>query len=186
MRNEANWKKTFRKLALDVYFPPRIINDLLVIPDRKHNPEIKGKSFFISGEIATGKTILACQLMLEQVKENYLNATKETFYFISFPQMLAEIKATFGNGSVSEYQVMEKYLETDVLLIDDFLTTRPTDWVIDTLYYLINHRYEYLKPTIFTSNKGLPELEDFLGDQRITSRIDRMCLTIEKKPYDRA
>jgi DNA replication protein DnaC len=48
------------------------------------------------------------------------------------------------------------------------------------LYHLINHRYEYMKKTIITSNYTLEELEQRLNDQRITSRINRMCKIEEK------
>jgi DNA replication protein DnaC len=100
--------------------------------------------------------------------------------------MLAEIKDTYNNKGKTESEVMKKYLDVPFLVIDDFLTTRPTDWVMDVLYYLINHRYEYLLTTVITSNYTLEELEELLNDQRITSRIDRMCEVVEKTGFKNA
>jgi DNA replication protein DnaC len=181
MRNTETWVNTFREGTIRNYFPPRIANDLLEFTDE---PRLKPGSYFIYGEIATGKTILASKLMLAELKNAYLNETMVKAKFVSFPQFLMEVRNTYTPKSeTSENIIVNQYLECDVLVIDDFMTTRPTDWVIDTVYYLINYRYEYLKTTIITSNKDLYELEKMLGDQRITSRINRMCTNIEKEPF---
>lgn len=181
MRTEAKWNETFREQAVKTFFPPRIINDLMKFTNK---PNIPAGSYFIFGEIATGKTILASKLMLEEIKQSYLDETTLRPVFVSFPTLLMELRSAYDpKHKTSESILMEKYLECDVLVIDDFMASRPTDWVIDVMYHLINHRYEYLKTTIITSNKDLPDLEKLLGDQRITSRIDRMCQIIEKQPF---
>ena len=182
MRTEEKWNSHFRKSAIQAHFPPRIANDLIYICNEK-DTKLKG-SFFIYGEIATGKTILASQIMLASIKQAYMEDTSINAIFVSFPNLLMELRTSFNNkNGNTESEIMKRYLECDLLVLDDFMTTRPTDWVVDVMYHLINHRYEYIKTTIITSNKTLPELEVLLGDQRITSRIDRMCKSIEKLPY---
>jgi DNA replication protein DnaC len=42
--------------------------------------------------------------------------------------------------------------ETEVLVLDELGATIPTDWVRDTLYQIINTRYNDRKLTIFTTN----------------------------------
>ena len=183
MRTEEKWEEMFKENAIKMFFPPRIANDLLQFTDK---PKLKRGSYFIHGEIATGKTILASKLMLEELKYSYLEEKPMRSMFVSFPNLLMELRKTYDpKNNISESSVMETYLDCDVLVIDDFMTTRPTDWVLDIMYHLINHRYEYIKTTIITSNKDLSELEKMLGDQRITSRIDRMCVSVEKESlYD--
>lgn len=181
MRTERNWKKTWFKY-LDK-FPPRIQQDLKQIKPK--NIEHPVGSVFIHGEVETGKTILAAQMMVEEMKYIYLNALPNQHnhtLFVSFSAMLAEIKSTFS-GVVSTEDVMNKYLNAHLLVIDDFITTRPTDWVMDVLYHLVNHRYEYLLKTILTCNHSLQELETMLQDQRITSRISRSYQIINKQKY---
>ena len=56
-----------------------------------------------------------------------------------------------------------------------------SDWAYQTLYSLINHRYDWLKTTIITSNYTLDELQDNWQDDRITSRIKRMCELLPKE-----
>jgi DNA replication protein DnaC len=185
MRTKQNWEQNWEKKAIEKYFTPRITKDLLTL-NFPQLPDEQPNSTFICGKIKTGKTIHAACLALQQVKYDYLNELPVNLLFVSFPEMLAEIKDTYNNKGKTESEVMKKYLDVPFLVIDDFLTTRPTDWVMDVLYYLINHRYEYLLTTVITSNYTLEELEELLNDQRITSRIDRMCEVVEKTGFKNA
>ena len=181
MRTEQKWESIQGKYLIK--FPPRIQRDLKQITQPKEM--YPDGSLFIHGNIHTGKTILAAQLMMQEMKHIYLNALPDKHnktLFVSFPAMLAEIKSTFS-GAVSTDTVMQKYLGAHLLVIDDFITTRPTDWVMDLLYYLVNHRYEYLLKTIITCNYSLTALEELLQDQRITSRFNRSYTIIKKLPY---
>jgi len=49
---------------------------------------------------------------------------------------------------------------------------------------ITDYRWENQKPTIITSNYGLPELAELFGDDRIPSRIERMCKAVKKTPYE--
>jgi DNA replication protein DnaC len=174
MRTEQRWIESFQSKYIKETFTPRIAYDLEKL-NLQFLPQ-ESKSTFIYGKIQTGKTIRAACLMVQQAKYCYLNEIERgTHIFVSFPEMLAEIRETFNNPKKLEHEVMGKYLNADLLTIDDFLTSRPTEWVLDILYWLINHRYENLLKTIITSNISLDEIEERMNDQRITSRINRMC-----------
>ena len=161
-------------------FTPRIQTQLKNLPFPE---DLYGEveSAFIYGSVSTGKTIRAAFMMLQEMKNCYLRSESHSVYFVSFPELFAEIKETFNNMEKRESEVLKRYLNVNLLVIDDFLSCRPTEWVMDTLYYLINHRYEYMKKTIITSNYSLQELEKRMNDQRITSRINAMCIIEEKK-----
>lgn len=49
-------------------------------------------------------------------------------------------------------------INSKLLLIDDFLRERNTDFVFGNLTAWLNHRYDYNKPVIFTSNSDFVEL----------------------------
>lgn len=186
MRTEERWNNHVKFQHLKK-FTPRLQRDLTEIPTPK---DLKGeiKSTFIYGEIASGKTVRAAFIMMQELKNIYLNnleVNTEKILFVSFPEMFAELKDTFNDTTKKESEVMKKYLEAPFLVLDDFLTTRPTEWVMDILYYLINYRYEYMLKTIITCNLSLVELEKKLGDQRITSRINRSYLVEKKLPYSK-
>ena len=52
---------------------------------------------------------------------------------------------------------------------------KPTDWVCEIIFRLINNRYEKMLTTIITSNFDLNQISDRLND-RIASRIAEMCI----------
>lgn len=182
MRTEERWNTNFQEHYIHTTFPPRIVKDLETL--NLEFPAQDISSVFIFGKIQTGKTIRAACLMTQCAKYHYLNnIPRGRHLFVSFPEMLAEIRSTFNSTEKTEQEIMSKYLDAELLTIDDFLTSRPTEWVMDILYWLINHRYEHLLKTIITSNISLEEIEKRMNDQRITSRINRMCVLEEKQMY---
>jgi DNA replication protein DnaC len=184
MRTVIKWEEIFQTTAIKTLFPPRIVSDLCHIPFPKFkNEEIE--STFIFGAVKSGKTIRAAHLTLQELRYLYLKClpAPDGVIFVSYPELFAEIKETYNNSNKTEKKVLKKYMECYLLVLDDFLSSKPTDWVMDILYRLINYRYEYMKLTIITSNLSLSEIEEKLGDQRITSRIDRMCKIEEKQSY---
>jgi DNA replication protein DnaC len=71
-----------------------------------------------------------------------------------------------------------------VLVLDELGVSRPTDWVLDTMTYVIGRRYNDKKLTVFTTNyldepRNASEqtLQDRIG-VRLRSRLYEMCRTI--------
>ena len=64
-------------------------------------------------------------------------------------------------------EIINKYSLVDWLVLDDLGIEKTSDWSFQTLYLIINQRYEKLKPVIFTSNLSLEELAGQLGDDRL-------------------
>ena len=69
---------------------------------------------------------------------------------------------------------LERYRNADVLLLDDLGAAKSSEWVEETAYRLLNHRYEAMLPTIFTTNLPLADLREGLGD-RLASRLVETC-----------
>ena len=82
--------------------------------------------------------------------------------------------------------------QADVLVLDELGATVPTDWVRDTMYQIINKRYNDRKLTIFTTNyldarsEKTQILEDRIGT-RLRSRLYEMCtkVVIDGEDYRR-
>ena len=181
MRTESKWQEI--KWRYLPKFPPRVQRDLKLFD----NPKVKQTedSIYIYGEVQTGKTLLAAQIMMAELKDIYLSALPDKHnrtLFVSFPDMLMEIKSTYNAVERTEDTLL-KYYNAHMLILDDFLTSRPTDWVVEIIYHLINYRYEHLLKTVITCNVDLHGLEAVLHEQRITSRISRSYTIIEKQPY---
>lgn len=187
MREEKDWGKV-RLMYLQA-FCPRIQKVLSNIPDLTDLPD-PIESYYIYGEVGFGKSILAAQMMLEEQKRIWLaggpkNESEKCLY-VSVPELLQEIKESYNPGSkTTEKQIIAKYNAVHLLVLDDFGLSKPTDFVLQTLYLIINHRYDYLRKSIFTSNLSLEEVAEVFADDRITSRINRMCALIEKQNWEK-
>ena len=54
-----------------------------------------------------------------------------------------------------EIDIIERaVINSELLVIDDFFSERDTDFVFGNLTAWLNHRYDYNKPVIFTSNEN--------------------------------
>lgn len=179
MRNQDEWVKREQQKIID-RFSPRIRE---VFKNIEYPKDIENQPVFSSyiwGKAGYGKTIYASCLLLEEERKLYLaGITGRKCLFISVPDLLMEIKSSYGpnavEGSKTEFDIIKYYSDAWLLVLDDFGTVKPTDWVLQTLYLIVNRRYENLKTTIFTSNLSLSECASVLGDDRIVSRIQRMC-----------
>jgi len=125
------------------------------------------KSLLISGTVGTGKTHLAISVLRELVKQKDVR-------FISVPRLLYEIRKGFeSNGS----NLFDEIVNTEVLVLDDLGAEKPSQWVEEQLFILINTRYENELQTIITTNCTLEQLTERLGE-RIVSRLLEMCVGI--------
>ena len=140
------------------------------------------EGIFLTGGRGIGKTHLAAALMREAalaVKPvKYLDAyridLKRLPLFVSVPELLLEIRDTYNGNGVSEKEVIDRYSWVHVLVLDDLGVEKPSEWVLQTLYIILDRRYRENLRTIITSNLGIEEIEEKLDD-RIASRIAGMC-----------
>jgi len=180
MRNAVKFNEIERPLIIET-FSPRIQKDLEIINRPDNLPIIQ--SLFIHGPTGTGKTIVSIFLYIEIKKKLYLEKSDATVSFVKTSEVFNGLKASFDDPTVSEQDILTALSEVDYLIVDDFGSEKPSDWMLSIFYLLIDRRYEGLKTTIFTSNHSLKEIAVKFGDDRITSRIQRMCKIIKKTKY---
>jgi len=137
----------------------------------------KGEGLFITGGYGVGKTHLAAAIA------NYLISNGiATVIFGNVTTLLGRIRHTYSDGSqYEEQQVMKELYDVDLLIIDDLGKEKPTEWVEEKLYTVINERYENYRPIVVTSNLELEEIEQRLENcgGAIVSRIIEMCRGIK-------
>lgn len=182
MRTEKRWKETIQQKVINRLFSPRLAKDLKVL---KLSPVYENESrYFYSSGKETGKTVYACRMLLGFEKKAYLTSTPISTSFLPVVDLTNELKHSFDTAGESEIDILRKYQTVDVLVLDDLGTNKMSDWMYHVLYSLINYRYENLKITLITSNHSLVDLEQAWGDDRITSRIQRMCRIVKKEKYE--
>ena len=154
---------------------------------------------FITGPVGTGKTHLAVGYFRQHII-NRINSEPENGWYMA-PQVTAqdgrvvravdlfkEIRDCFReNSENTESQLLDDYGNTKLLVIDDLGTEKVTDFVEQTLYDIIDHRYAEELPIIITSNLSISKLAAHYknhGD-RLASRICGMGEVYEIKAKDR-
>ncbi len=101
----------------------------------------------LMGPVGVGKTHLATAILLGLIQRG----VKSLFY--ESGTLLKEIQDSYNPISKSsELRVLAPVYQAEVLVLDELGATVPTDWVRDTLYQIINTRYNDKKLTIFTTN----------------------------------
>lgn len=129
------------------------------------------RSLFIYGPFGTGKTCLA----VGALKALLRHCPEFGAMFCTVPALLENIRASYGTptgGTRSAF--LDDVQHSNLLVLDDLGAERPTDWVLDQLFQIINFRHDWTSPTIFTSNLSLVELGKHLGE-RTTWRIAEMA-----------
>lgn len=120
----------------------------------------------------SGKTRMAASITNELIYEKHIQVK-----FATSLQILNEIKKSWdkNDSEYTESKLLDFLCTSEILIIDDFGTEQPKDWIGERFYQIINSRYVDNKITIFTSNSGLHSLK---YDDRIISRIKERTFQI--------
>ena len=138
----------------------------------------------LSGGCGVGKTHLAVAALKEAARQRVaykINKSQSSwfkagsrmagfFIFKSSSAIIHEIKASYSANELSEHETLTKYMNCQLLVLDDLGTERASEWQQEKLHLLLNHRYNEMMPTIITTNLGLTELNKQVG-KRVVDRI---------------
>jgi DNA replication protein DnaC len=142
-----------------------------------------GKGLYLYGEIkGSGKTRMAVSVGNALIRQH-----NQSVHFVTTINLINEIKDTFDrsnknmvkSGDAKEAtfsKLLRAAKEVDVLILDDFGTEKPTSWVNEIFYSILNDRMTAKKITLFTSNC---RVENLLHDHRLVNRIERMAIPIK-------
>ncbi len=146
------------------------------IQDNVLNVRTTRKGMYLWGPVGCGKTYAVYAIKKKLIEMGL------TVRFHSAPEMLDLIRDDFDHKDT--FNLDRILANRGVLIIDDLGAEKPSEWVSETLFKIINKRYEEVLPTIITSNLELGEISERLGD-RIPSRIAEMCEIIKLDGADR-
>ena len=154
----------------------------------------EGLGLLFSGDNGVGKTHLAVAVLRELV-----TAKGARGQFWDFHELIRKIKSSYdAETKTTELQVLQPVVESDVLVLDDLGAWKMTDWMNDTLFYVLNSRYMAKRPTVITTNYQDVTREEALSadplrrreflveriGQRLRSRLMEMCLVVRMHGSD--
>jgi DNA replication protein DnaC len=155
------------------------------------------------GSVGVGKTHLAVGILKALIRDKGVPSL-----FCDYRELLKSIQNSF-NASVqaTEMGILRPVFDAEVLVLDELGAVRSTEWVFDTVNYILNSRYNNNKTTIITTNfPDKPEQargeddnsrsysaadraarRETLGDrigERMRSRLHEMCKKVEMEGPD--
>jgi len=138
-------------------------------------------SLLFTGPAGLGKTHLSASILKGLVRKGV------PCLFIDFHELLLEIRESYDPlAQMSEMQILRPIINIEVLLLDDLGSRRMTEWMQDTVFHIINLRYNQKRTLIATTNLAMEPsgasthetLQDRLG-YPVVSRLYEMCKVIE-------
>lgn len=161
----------FDNFSLDYYKKNITHYDLMrknleYLKDYAENFDVKSsQSVLMMGATGLGKTHLSSAVAREVIgKGNDVFYTGAIDLFSQF-----EIQK-FKSYNNEPNELIERYFECDLLIIDDLGTEMINQFSVSTLYNLLNDRLSRKKPTIVSTNLSQDDIKNKYTD-RITSRL---------------
>lgn len=134
----------------------------------------RGEGMWFLGSPGTGKSHLAYLLSQAAL------AAGHSVAIYTGPRLLDEIRRTYGDeDSGSTLDLIDRLTSVELLHVEDLAVARPTDWVLEQLYNIVNGRYENEKSIVFTC--------DLTGEDDEPGRIvpERLARHITMRNYSR-
>ena len=122
----------------------------------------KRENIAFIGLPGTGKTHLSIALGIKTIEQGY------SVFFTTLSGMMEELYISRADNSFR--QKLKKYVQPDLLIIDEFGLKKLNQTSADDLYEVISRRYE-INSTIITSNKEFGEWGSILFDPVLASAI---------------
>ena len=172
--SQSNIPKRYQygiKFVVDTQNDKNVFGRIKTIQDNISTWVEEGHSLVLmSPTKGNGKTSIACKLAHDYIK-SVLDTTilDPAVYFINVPQFLEELRPNNTDKDKLD-TVMKRVREVPLLIMDDVGAEKPSDWVRERLYSIINDRYSDMKSTIYTTNSTMQDLSINL-QERIVSRM---------------
>lgn len=149
------------------------------------------------GSVGVGKTHLSVGILKDLIREKGIHCL-----FCDYRELLKSIQNSYNpQVQATEMEILRPVFDAEVLVLDELGAVRSTEWVFDTVNYVLNSRYSDNKTTIITTNfpngpdagADIDNLRspsaaeraarrETLGDrigERMRSRLHEMCKRVE-------
>jgi hypothetical protein len=101
--------------------------------------------------------------------------------FVSSVELMEALRPSdgpYGAGAQERATLLDTVMRVRLLLLDDLGKDKPSEWIHDRLFMLMNHRTDHLLPTFITTNYPLEDLVARVGEG-VVDRLVEACDVIE-------
>jgi DNA replication protein DnaC len=149
--------------------------------------ETSKRGLWLAGGLGRGKTGLSICALKEFMRSGHLSL------FVSTPELMDRLRATFGKSSdETQDELLKVITHVPFLVLDDLGVEKPTVYVLERFYLIIDKRQSRGLYTIFSSNLSTKDLESywrpadvpdgsFHPGLRIVERIREYCIGVSIK-----
>lgn len=162
----------FEEARFDIFENPELMKKLYEKMNAWCDSDFKKNIIYIGGDTGVGKTHLMCCIANKLISKGKLVSLTTSF---NINQDFAKCYAMKDN--LQENDILNRYLNADVLFIDDLGTELRKPFTSNYLYLVLNERKMNKRPTIITSNLTLEDIREYY-DERVFSRIVDKDLSI--------
>jgi DNA replication protein DnaC len=144
---------------------------------------VEKTGLLLAGDSGVGKTHLAIGIAKALIREKSIECV-----FYDYAELLKQIQESYNpDVQTTELGLLRPVFETEVLVLDDLGSVRPTEWRWDTIRLILNSRYNERRTTIITTNfadepaSKASARHETLGARitdRMLDRLHEMCRTI--------
>lgn len=149
-------------------------------------PNIVPEGLLIIGSVGSGKTALAAGLMNDIIRAGKIFRRA---LWLPVPDLLDNIRKTFRQDSEEDcVSLLRDIYRAELIVLDDLGKEKPSEWVSEKLYQMVNTLYGSKGHLVVTTNFSLEELvsrfdsgnskeQNSMGDC-ILSRLCEMCVVV--------
>lgn len=127
--------------------------------------EKRWATLVLVGTPGTGKTLLACEFA-----QSLIRSLSMSVRYATTNGMIKEIQASYGREGKSEEGEIERFVQYDLLILDEIDAKADKENANLLLNEVINRRYMNEKPVIIITNQSFDNLAQYVGD-RVDSRL---------------
>lgn len=134
----------------------------------------KGRMLIFLGSTGVGKTTL-CSALIPWAIKNF-----KSFRYWGERRLFQQLRSGIDAGSQGDYfSHLTRLIDDDFVMLDDFGSSRDTEWTKEIILDFIDQRYQSSKATMITSNLTRQEIYSNYGPRVFSRMFDKKNIILE-------